>query len=133
MPSSDETKPLIFIVDDEPDIRRLIEVCLSVKDVRLEVFDSGISLLERIQKEPNPNLILLDVMMPVMNGYEVCKLVREKLPNPRLKIAFLTARIQERDYLEGFEAGGNYYMEKPFDVEKIADKVLGFLAPPAKG
>lgn len=126
-PSEDENKPLIFVVDDEPDIRRLIEICLISKPVRIEIFESGVAMLERLDKEPRPNLILLDVMMPVMNGYEVCKLVREKITDRKLKISFLTARIQERDYLHGFEVGGNYYLEKPFDVEKLADKVLSFL------
>lgn len=132
-PTDDEaSKPLVFIVDDEPDIRRLIELCLIPKPIRLEIFESGVLLLERLQKEPFPALILLDVMMPVMNGYEVCRLIREKYADQKIKIAFLTARIQERDYLQGSEVGGNFYLEKPFDVEKLSDKVMSILSPPAK-
>jgi len=127
-PTDDEQKPLIFIVDDEPDISRLIGLCLTSKQVKMEIFESGIALLERMGKEPFPDLILLDVMMPGMNGFEACRLIREKYPQQQgIKIAFLTARIQERDYLLGSEAGGNFYLEKPFDVEKLGDKVLGIL------
>jgi CheY-like chemotaxis protein len=131
-PTDDASFPLVFIVDDEPDIRRLIELCLMAKPLRIETFESGVLLLERLQKEPAPSLILLDVMMPVMNGYETCRMVREKITDRKLKIAFLTARIQERDYMHGFEVGGNYYLEKPFDVEKLAEKVLSYLPAPAK-
>jgi CheY-like chemotaxis protein len=131
-PTNDANKPLVFIVDDEPDIRRLVELCLLPKPVCLETFESGILLLERLSKEPFPDLILLDVMMPVMNGYEVCRLVREKYPDRKVKIAFLTARIQERDYLHGAEVGGNYYLEKPFDVERLSEKVMSFLPSPSK-
>lgn len=125
--ADDLSKPLVFVVDDEPDIRRLIELCLMSKPVRTEIFESGVAVLDRLEKEPRPNLILLDVMMPVMNGYEVCKVIRERIPDRKLKVAFLTARTQERDYMQGFEVGGNYYLEKPFDVEKLGEKVMGFL------
>jgi DNA-binding response OmpR family regulator len=132
-PNEDPSKPLIFIVDDEPDIRRLIEVCLLSRPVSIETFESGVLVSERMESDPKPDLILLDVMMPVMDGYETCRFIREKHPECLVKISFLTARTNERDYMHGFEAGGNFYLEKPFDVEKLADKVLGFLSNAKKG
>ncbi len=126
--SSEDPRPLVMIVDDEPDLLRLIEICLKAQPIQVEAFHEGKVLLERLARAPNPQLIILDVMMPVLSGYEVCRALRALPGCDSIPVVFLTAKTQARDYVLGLESGGNYYIEKPFDVEKIGQKVLGFLA-----
>ncbi|HEV8084572.1 MAG TPA: response regulator [Chitinophagaceae bacterium] len=120
----------ILIVDDEPHIRMLIEQTLEeLEDEGVEFLtaENGEEALEIIQKE-NPQLVFLDVMMPKMNGMEVCRRVKKELALNDVYIVLLTAKGQELDRLKGQEVGANVYMTKPFDPEVIlakAREVLG--------
>ncbi len=114
----------ILIVDDEPHIRMLIEQTLE------ELEDDGVEFLTaengeealRIIQEENPQLVFLDVMMPKMNGMEVCRRVKKELMLDDVYIVLLTAKGQELDRLKGQEVGANVYMTKPFDPEVILAK-----------
>jgi DNA-binding response OmpR family regulator len=133
MPSpKNRSRPLVFVVDDEPDILRLLELCLKTHPLRVEAFETGLALLERLAKKPRPKLFVLDVMMPGLSGYDVSRMIREKNEFRSVPIAFLTAKTSERDYLEGMQAGGNYYLEKPFDVEKLPGKVIEIIKAQGK-
>ena len=116
-----------MIVDDEPDLLRLIEICLKAQPLQVEAFIEGKALLERLTRFPKPQMVILDVMMPVLSGYEVCRALRGIPGCEAIPVVFLTAKTQARDYVLGLESGGNFYIEKPFDVDKIGQKVLGFL------
>ena len=114
----------LLIVDDEVHIRMLIEQTLE------ELEDEGVSFLsaengeqalEIIQAE-NPQLVFLDVMMPKMNGMEVCRRVKKELLLDKVFIVLLTAKGQELDRQKGQEVGADLYMTKPFDPEVILQK-----------
>jgi two-component system alkaline phosphatase synthesis response regulator PhoP len=120
----------ILIVDDEAHIRMLIEQTLEeLEDEGVEFLtaENGEIALEIIQKE-NPKLVFLDVMMPKMNGMEVCRRVKKELALNNVFIVLLTAKGQELDRQRGQEVGADVYMTKPFDPEIILSKakeVLG--------
>jgi DNA-binding response OmpR family regulator len=120
----------ILIVDDEAHIRMLIEQTLEeLEDEGVEFLtaENGEIALEIIQKE-NPRLVFLDVMMPKMNGMEVCRRVKKELELKDVFIVLLTAKGQELDRQRGQEVGADVYMTKPFDPEIILSKakeVLG--------
>src|SRR6201994_4733940 len=120
----------ILIVDDEPHIRMLIEQTLEeLEDDGVEFLsaENGEIALEIIQQE-NPKLVFLDVMMPKMNGMEVCRKVKKELALPDIYIILLTAKGQEVDRLKGQEVGADVYMTKPFDPEAILSKAREVLA-----
>ena len=120
----------ILIVDDEAHIRMLIEQTLEeLEDEGVEFLtaENGEIALDMIQKE-NPKLVFLDVVMPKMNGMEVCRRVKKELGLDNVFIVLLTAKGQELDRQRGQEVGADVYMTKPFDPEIILSKakeVLG--------
>lgn len=120
----------LLIVDDEAHIRMLLEQTLEeLEDEDVEFFSAqnGEEALDIIQAE-NPELVFLDVMMPKMNGMEVCRRVKKDLKLDKVFIVLLTAKGQELDRQKGQEVGADLYMTKPFDPEMILNKareVLG--------
>ena len=113
----------ILIVDDEAHIRMLIEQTLE------ELEENGEIALEIIQKE-NPQLVFLDVMMPKMNGMEVCRRVKKELGMEKVFIVLLTAKGQETDRQKGLDVGADVYMTKPFDPEVLLNKAREVLGIP---
>jgi two-component system, OmpR family, alkaline phosphatase synthesis response regulator PhoP len=114
----------ILIVDDESHIRMLIEQTLEeLEDEGVEFFaaENGEIALEIIQAE-QPDLVFLDVMMPKMNGMEVCRRVKKELGLNKVFIILLTAKGQELDRQKGQEVGADVYMTKPFDPESLLNK-----------
>ena len=120
----------LLIVDDEAHIRMLIGQTLEELEDDDVVFlsaENGEQALEIIQTE-QPQLVFLDVMMPKMNGMEVCRRVKKELGLDNVFIILLTAKGQELDRQRGQEVGANLYMTKPFDPEVLLTKareVLG--------
>jgi|SRR5687768_1052092 two-component system, OmpR family, alkaline phosphatase synthesis response regulator PhoP len=120
----------ILIVDDESHIRMLIEQTLEeLEDDGVEFLtaENGEIALEIIKRE-NPQLVFLDVMMPKMNGMDVCKKVKKELGLDNVYIVLLTAKGQELDRQKGQEVGADVYMTKPFDPEVILRKARQVLA-----
>jgi len=123
----------ILIVDDESHIRSLIEQSLEeLEDNGVDFFtaENGEQALEIIKTE-NPQLVFLDVMMPKMNGMEVCRRVKKELDMEDVYIVLLTAKGQELDRIKGQEVGADVYITKPFSPEallKKAREVLGIAA-----
>jgi DNA-binding response OmpR family regulator len=120
----------ILIVDDELHIRLLLQQTLEELEdegVRLLTADNGEKALQKI-KEEVPELVFLDVMMPKMNGFEVCKTVKNDLRIKDVYIVMLTAKGQEFDKRKGMEVGADIYVTKPFNPDEIVKKareVLG--------
>ena len=120
----------ILIVDDEAHIRMLIGQTLEeLEDEGVEFLtaENGEIALDIIQKE-KPELVFLDVMMPKMNGMEVCRRVKKELGMNDVFIVLLTAKGQETDRQKGQDVGADVYMTKPFDPEVLLQKakeVLG--------
>ncbi len=121
--------PKILIVDDEPHIRLLLEQTLEEleeKGVVLLLADNGESAVEIIKKE-RPNLVLLDIMMPKMNGFDVCNKVKNELNMKDVYIIMLTAKGQEFDKKRGEQVGADVYMTKPFNPDAIVEMVSNIL------
>lgn len=112
----------ILIVDDEKDIVKLLSDYFSFTGyIVLTAYDGE----EAIQKSSkNPDIILLDINMPKMNGFEVCKKIREFVICP---IVFLTAKVEERDIINGLMIGGDDYILKPFNIDELAARVEAHL------
>jgi DNA-binding response OmpR family regulator len=121
--------PKVLIADDEPHIRLLLEQTLEdLEDEGLEIFiaENGAEALNSI-KENKPDMVFLDVMMPKMNGFEVCSEVKNNLKISDIYIVLLTAKGQEIDKLKGMESGADMYMTKPFNPDDIIKKVREIL------
>jgi two-component system alkaline phosphatase synthesis response regulator PhoP len=120
----------ILIVDDEAHIRLLIEQTLEELEdegVKLLLATNGEEALKIIRIEL-PQLVFLDVMMPKMNGFEVCKIVKHELELRGIHVVMLTAKGQEVDKQKGVEVGADTYMTKPFDPDELlmmAQQILG--------
>jgi two-component system, OmpR family, alkaline phosphatase synthesis response regulator PhoP len=121
--------PKVLIVDDEAHIRLLIEQTLEdLDDENVEFFsaNNGADALATILSE-QPDLVLLDIMMPKMNGFDVCHAVKKEHNLKSVKIILLTAKGQEADRQRGLEVGADMYLTKPFDPDQLLDLVRGFL------
>jgi DNA-binding response OmpR family regulator len=119
----------ILIVDDEDHLRMLIEQALEeLEDEGVDFFtaSNGEEALNFIVDE-KPDLVFLDVMMPKMNGLEVCRRVKLELKIDGVSIIILTAKGQELDKKKGEEVGADMYMTKPFDPDKLLDKAREIL------
>jgi two-component system alkaline phosphatase synthesis response regulator PhoP len=120
----------ILIVDDEPHIRILLEQVLEeLEDEGVEILSAsnGRDALKLIENEI-PDLVFLDVMMPYMNGFEVCQSIKSNQNlKDRVYIIMLTAKGQEFDKKKGAEVGANIYMTKPFDPDEVLDKAAEIL------
>ncbi|MEO8822420.1 MAG: response regulator [Ginsengibacter sp.] len=119
----------LLIVDDEAHIRMLLEQTLEdLEDEGVNFFSAqnGEEAFEIIKTE-KPQLVFLDVMMPKMNGMEVCRKVKKELQLKDVFIVLLTAKGQELDRQKGQEVGADLYMTKPFDPEVILDKAREIL------
>ena len=124
-------EPKILIVDDEAHIRLLLEQTLEdLEDegVELLIASNGEDALSIIQSE-RPRLVFLDVMMPRMNGFDVCQAVKHELGWHDVYVVMLTAKGQELDRQRGHDVGADIYVTKPFDPDDLLDmarQVLGF-------
>jgi two-component system alkaline phosphatase synthesis response regulator PhoP len=122
--------PKVLIVDDESHIRLLLEQTLEeLEDEGVEILiaDNGESALEMIRRE-RPGIVFLDVMMPKMNGFDVCNKVKNELCIDGVYIVLLTAKGQEFDKKKGTDVGADRYMTKPFNPDEVlalAAEVLG--------
>ena len=119
-------KKRILIVDDEKDIVESIQFKLEFEGFEcLVAYDGEEALLKA--KSENPDLILLDIMLPKINGYQVCRLLKSDEKYKHIPIIMLTAKAQESDKFWGKETGADDYMTKPFELEKLIQKIQGYL------
>ncbi|MHC4276265.1 MAG: response regulator transcription factor [Planctomycetota bacterium] len=122
----------VLIVDDEPFIRELMVQSLEeLEDRGLEILvaKDGHDALEQIEREA-PGLVFLDVMMPKMNGFEVCQRIKKDPKRSNTYVIILTAKGQLVDKQKGKEVGADEYMTKPFDPDVIIERVRAVLAIP---
>jgi len=116
----------IFVVDDEKDIRDLLKYNLEKEGHKVITLENGVQCLEAI-KHNKPDLILLDVMMPGMDGIEICERIKQLPANKDILICFLTARNEDYSQIAGLEAGGDDYISKPIKPKLLMTKVSAFL------
>lgn len=119
-------KKRILIVDDEKDIVESIQFKLEFEGFEcLIAYDGEEALLK--SKRENPDLILLDIMMPKINGYQVCRQLKSDENYKHIPIIMLTAKVQESDRFWGKESGADDYVTKPFEMEKLIQKIRSYL------
>ena len=112
-------KKLVLIVDDEKDLRKIIRYNLEQEGIASIEASDGSEAIDLLSK--NPSLIILDIMMPGKDGYEVCKIIRDN--GSTAPIVFLTAMDREFDELKGLEVGGDDYIRKPFSPRILVARI----------
>lgn len=118
-----ETKIKILVVDDDENISELISLYLEKENYSTKIVDNGNDVLEAV-KSFNPNLVLLDLMLPGKDGYDVCKEIRQTSTVP---VIMLTAKGETFDKILGLELGADDYMVKPFDTKELTARVKAVL------
>lgn len=126
-----EHMAFIFIVDDEEDIRELLRYNLVQDGHRVSTFENGSLCLDAVKLE-KPDLILLDVMMPAMDGIEVCEVLKNNPENEDIIICFLTARSEDYSQIAGLEAGGDDYISKPIKPKVLVSRIHALLRRKSK-
>ena len=119
----------VLIADDEANIVISLEFLMKREGHEVHVARDGPSALEAIRRE-RPALVLLDVMMPGMSGFEVCQAVRADESLAGVKIVMLSAKGRDTDLAKGSALGADAYMTKPFSTRELADKVREMLGSP---
>ena len=116
----------IVLAEDEPQIAKLVEFKLKKEGYQVTWKENGEEALKAI-KEEKPDLILLDIMMPVMDGYQVLRQVKEDEGLKDIPVIMLTARAQERDVVKGIGSGAEDYVTKPFHPSELLARVKRIL------
>jgi DNA-binding response OmpR family regulator len=119
-------KPLILVADDDPDILSLVTLRLERSGYEVVGAGDGEQALAAAMARP-PDLALLDVMMPKLDGYQVTAQLRGNDATRHLPVILLTARVQEHDIARGVEAGADDYVKKPFSTHELRDRVQAAL------
>jgi len=112
-------KPLILVVDDDPRLLRLVKRDFALEGYQVITASDGKTALQ-LAENVHPDLVLLDVMLPDLDGFQVCKRMREFLQSP---IIMLTAKGQTEDVVQGLDIGANDYMTKPFNMNELLARV----------
>ncbi len=123
-------KPTILLVDDEPDIVKLVGKRLEVSGYHVLVATNGQEALAKARTE-HPDLMILDLMLPKLNGYEVCTLLKQDTRYQKIPIVMFTARAQETDERMGFACGADAYIRKPFRAQELLDQIHALINRPA--
>ena len=116
----------ILIVDDDPDVASIIKTALAGPNRTFVTAGDGVEAVEKVFTEM-PDLVVLDVMMPRMNGYQVCRLVKNDKSTWQIPVILLTARVRDKDRLYGMSVGADEYLIKPFRAEDLKQKVDALL------
>src|SRR3954454_11223538 len=124
--------PRVLVVEDEPNIRELVCLHLGLEGYACEGVADGKAALARVEAEPF-DLLVLDVMLPGLDGVSLCRAVRRGSVNRDVPILMLTARNQESDKVIGLESAADDYLTKPFGVRELVARARALLRRPRKG
>jgi DNA-binding response OmpR family regulator len=122
----DDTKQTILVADDDPDIQSLVVLRLERSGYRVIRASDGAEALELALAE-HPDLAVLDIMMPKLDGCEVTRSLRSNPETANMPVILLTARVQDGDVSRGLEAGANDYVKKPFSPQELGARVASLL------
>lgn len=117
----------ILLVDDEPSIIKMVGKRLEVEGFDVVVAMDGEEAFQKAQSE-NPDLIILDLMLPLLNGYEVCAMLKKDPLSRKIPIALFSARAQEKDEKVGLDCGADRYIRKPFKSQDLMGQVRALLS-----
>ena len=120
-------KKRILIVDDEPSILETVKLHLELSDYDVLAASDGMEAL-KIARTEKPDLILLDLMLPKIDGYKVCKMLKMDRRFKSIPIIMLTAKAGSVDEVQGYESGADAYIKKPFDLEALSSLVQDMIA-----
>src|SRR5271170_3875791 len=130
------SKPLVLVVEDEAALATMLRYNLEKQGFRVEEAADGQEALTRIA-ESQPDLVLLDWMLPVMSGIEVCRQIRRRTSTRDLPIIMVTARTEDQDAVRGLNTGADDYITKPFNIDSLLARMRALLrrsnAVPDKG
>ena len=124
--STVQTKPLVLVVEDEAAIATMLRYNLEKQGFRVEEASDGQEALTRIAETP-PDLVLLDWMLPVMSGIEVCRQIRRRADTRDLPVIMVTARTEDQDAVRGLNTGADDYITKPFNMEALLARMRALL------
>jgi two-component system, OmpR family, response regulator len=120
----------VLVVEDDADIQKVIRMSLKLRGVDdIVLVDSGAECIERL-KGFTPDVVLLDVMMPHLDGYETCRRLKQNPATREIPVVFLTARVQKADRERGMKLGALGYLTKPFDPMTLHDQILALFPEP---
>jgi two-component system phosphate regulon response regulator PhoB len=120
---------LIYVVEDDPDVSQLIEHNLRSAGFEVSTFFTGAPVLPMAAKV-QPALFLLDIMLPGISGFDLCRQIRQHEQLSKTPVIFLSARVQEPDRLQAFDLGGDGYITKPFSPRELIARVRNILRVP---
>lgn len=112
----------VLVVDDEPGVRDVLRLTLSMEGLEVSTVADGISALDAL-KESRPDVILLDIMMPRLDGYDVLDRIRQSEHGSRVQVILMSAKSNDDDVWEGWTRGADSYITKPFDIQLVADEI----------
>ena len=118
--------PHILLVDDEPNIVMSLEFLMRKNGYQVGIARNGTEALAALDQTPY-DLVLLDVMMPDVDGYQVCRQLRQRPDRAATKVIFLSAKSQPADVQKGYAAGADLYVPKPFSTRQLMQKVRELL------
>jgi two-component system alkaline phosphatase synthesis response regulator PhoP len=117
----------ILVADDEPNIVAALEFLLHQNGYEVQVARNGEEAMRLVEDGP-PDLVLLDVMMPLKSGYEVAQAIRARADGAQVRIVMLSAKGRESEVGKGLAAGADLYVTKPFSTRELVDKINGLLS-----
>ncbi|MBT9392495.1 response regulator [Hymenobacter sp. NST-14] len=122
--------PHILIVDDEPNIVMSLEFLMRKAGYRVSIARNGTEALEAVDQTAF-DVVILDIMMPDVDGYQVCRHLRQRPDRAGSRVIFLSAKSREADIEKGYEAGADLYVPKPFSTRQLMQQVQQLLPPSA--
>jgi CheY-like chemotaxis protein len=132
VPDSDMPAPVVLVVDDDATIRRLLQITLETEGFDVTTAGDGVEGLRMAQENPRPDLVLLDIMMPGMDGLQVCHTLKSDPATKDLPVVLLSAKAQSHDIELGLRVGANDYITKPPDLLDLVTRVRQLLPVPAE-
>ncbi len=124
--SADKVKR-ILVVDDEPDVTELLEYKFEQEGYKVEVLNDPLSFVAKV-RDFEPHLMVLDIMMPELNGLQLCRIARSDPAMKRIPVIFLTAKGEAEDRVKGLETGADDYISKPFNTKELLLRVGNILS-----
>lgn len=116
----------ILVLDDEPDVTELLEYKLEQEGYRVEVLNDPLEFVAKV-RDYEPDLMVLDIMMPELNGLQLCRIARSDPSMKDIPIIFLTARGEAEDRVKGLETGADDYLSKPFNTKELLLRIANIL------
>ena len=121
------SKARLMIVEDDPDISNMLRIYFNGQGYEVDIAQRGSEALEKT-RQVMPHLIVLDIMLPDIDGYEVCRTLRTNTRTSHIPVIFLTQKDERSDKLQGLELGADDYITKPFDIEELKLRVQNAIA-----